>query len=332
VNGASADRLRAALARKLETGQPGWPARAASRAWEAWSERTLARPLLLPATTRVVGVGSAVLGGAGKTPLAVALVRALAALGARPALVGHAYRAHPRAPRVVLPDDRVGEVGDDALSAARLLGADAPVIVGPTRQAALDHAAARGHRVLVVDGLLQTRPRRLDASVLVLDALAPWGSGACPPAGDLRARRDALLRAADLVALVTGPDDPLPTGLPPVVVRVESRLGLHGSCSLDTLRGQRVGLFLAIAHPERVVHALARAGITRSAQRLLADHAVPSPSDLAFAERAEVDVWVTTARCSTKLPRAIAGRPVLALEHRLDVADLAAQVASRALG
>src|SRR6185312_4199002 len=93
------------------------------------------------------------------------------------------------------------DVGDDALACARLLsGTGVEVIVAPRRQEALDLAASRGHRTLVADALLQTAPRRLALGVLVVDALALWGSGACPPAGDLRAPREDLLAAADVIA------------------------------------------------------------------------------------------------------------------------------------
>src|SRR6185503_3810230 len=177
----------------------------------------------LPAGARVIGVGSAVLGGAGKTPLAIALARELAARGERVALVGHAYRAAPRRPRIVAPTDRVAEVGDDALSASRLLaGTGASVIVAPRRQLAVDHAAALGFRALILDGLLQAAPARLTDAILVLDAAAPWGSGACPPAGDLRAPPGALLAAADHVVVITR--DAISPGSPPGALAIPSEI------------------------------------------------------------------------------------------------------------
>ncbi len=39
--------------------------------------------------------------------------------------------------------------------------------------------------------------------------------------------------------------------------------------------------------------------------------------------------WLTTARCATKLPAAIGGKPVLALDHRLDVTELIAELVGR---
>src|SRR5690242_1893590 len=105
-----ADDLRALVGRRLERGVPSPLARAASLAWGAISARAVARPLRLPPGVLVVGVGGAVLGGAGKTPLTIALARALASQ--RPAVIGHAYRARPGQARVVQPTDLVAEVGD----------------------------------------------------------------------------------------------------------------------------------------------------------------------------------------------------------------------------
>ncbi|NUQ77461.1 MAG: tetraacyldisaccharide 4'-kinase, partial [Polyangiaceae bacterium] len=200
-----ADTLRARAGRLLEAGAPPTALlRAAASLWALVAEKNVRRPLQIPKGLRVVGVGSAVLGGAGKTPVAVAIARELARLGEDVALVSHAYRASPRCARRVQIADAPREVGDDALASARLLHPqNVPVIVGPSRHAALDLALALGASVAVVDGLLQASPAPLTDAILVLDALAPWGSEKCPPLGDLRAPKEALLLAADHVAVVT---------------------------------------------------------------------------------------------------------------------------------
>jgi tetraacyldisaccharide 4'-kinase len=324
--------VRARLARRLEKGSSSVPLRAAAALWARFGARGIARPLRFPEGTRVFGIGSAVLGGAGKTPLAVAVARALAGRGDRVALIGHAYRAHPGRARIVDPGDAVALVGDDALAAARLLaGASVPVIVAPDRQRAVDHAAALGFRVLVVDGLLQASPVRLAASILVLDAAAPWGGGACPPAGDLRAPREALLAAADHVVAVGSGNRS--AACPPHAIAIHSRI--EGAIaaggdrwSLAELARRRVGLFVAIARPGRIEAALRAAGIDPRPVIALADHAIPEARDHARAARFEVDAWLTTARCAVKLPAAIGGAPVLVLDHRLDVAPLRARLPS----
>ncbi|HEY8089378.1 MAG TPA: tetraacyldisaccharide 4'-kinase, partial [Polyangiaceae bacterium] len=179
--------MRALLARSLEEGRFRGPAaRAMSVAWERAAANRVVRPILLPERVPVVCVGGATLGGSGKTPLAVACARELSRRGARTVLVGHAYRARPGCARRVCGDEPVGVVGDEAIVAARALEAEGVwVVVAPTRRQALE-LAARHADVVVLDGVLQTTPRRAWLSWLAVDAEHPWGNArSVPPVGDL---------------------------------------------------------------------------------------------------------------------------------------------------
>jgi tetraacyldisaccharide-1-P 4'-kinase len=166
-------------------------------------ERSTFRRLAVPGGVPVVAVGGATFGGSGKTPLAIACAAELARAGARVVLVGHAYRADPQRARFVLPGDALGDVGDEALLAARALEpAGARVVVAPSRQQAIAHAV-RGADVLVLDGVAQLAPSRAALALLALDAVDPWGGRPClPPVGRLRAPRSTLLAACDAVVPV----------------------------------------------------------------------------------------------------------------------------------
>jgi tetraacyldisaccharide 4'-kinase len=302
------------LARRLEEGAWDGPvARALSRAWGAVAGRQLARPLSWPDGVRVIAIGGATLGGSGKTPLAIACARALAERGARVAFVAHGYRARPGGGRVVRGDDDVAEVGDEALVAARALADRVPVVVAASRQDAVDRAC-RHADVLVIDGVLQTTPRRASLALLALDGASPWGAGAVPPSGDLRAPRAALLAACDhAVALQEGP--PAPAGV--LLARVRAR-GAHAAGVLlpwSELAGLRVGLFFALARPVRLLASLARRGVHPVRVAFAPDHG-PVPAELAaiFA-RPGVDLWLATAKCGAHL--GAAGLPHAVLEHQV---------------
>jgi tetraacyldisaccharide 4'-kinase len=321
---------RAVLARALESnGASFLGASILSSAYGVIGRRGVCRPLDVPANVRVIGVGGSTLGGSGKTPIAMAIARTLAERGARVALVGHAYRARPGFARVVTTYDDVHEVGDEALLAARELAhLGVEVIVGRTRQDAVSFASRRAYW-LVLDGMLQSRPHRLTRSVLTLDARAPWGSGRFPPLGDLRAPCDALLVAADLVGLVRDERD---TERIPFeahgkrafeISTYTDRVTDPGGrvIALTEIAATRLGLLVALARPQRIEACLERRGIRPVVTLALADHERPTGFDIdrALSATPPVDAWVTTAKCATKLPRAIRGAPVWALDYRIEL-------------
>jgi tetraacyldisaccharide 4'-kinase len=320
---------RAAIARRLESPlRPPLATRLLASVWSLASVRALARPLELPPGASVIGVGGATLGGSCKTPFSIALAEALAARGIRVALVGHAYRADPRRARVVDPGDRVAEVGDDALFAARRLdAAHIDVVVGPSRQAATTLAARRASW-LIVDGLLQARPVRIARSLLLLDGARPWHDGHCPPAGDYRAPLSALLAAADAAIVVRDELDTQPSGdgaPPDALYRLDRAITPAAEAvPLVDLVGVRTGLVVTVARPHRIVAALERRGIRPVELLAFPDHHRPSPSELDRATAGptrRIDAWLTTGKCATKLPAVLAGAPVLVLDHALRLSD-----------
>ena len=311
------------LARALERGRLRSPAALlAARVWAA--RAAVSRPVALPRGAAVIGVGGATLGGSHKTPVTLALAAALRKRGERVAVVVHGYASRVRGAREADERDAARVIGDDAAWLAReLVPAGVPVFVGD-RNRALALAAARAS-VVVVDGLLQAHPDRLALSLLAVDAAAPWGADACPPAGDLRARREALLDATDAVVAVSPEEPPrfVIPGRPWFAVRTElvASAAMTGEeVELDAVKRIRVGVVLSIARPDRFVRSLAARGIEPSATRLFADHSVPREAHPRCGTPA-VDVWLTTPKCATKLGEHYEGAPVVVVRQRITLPD-----------
>lgn len=273
----------------------------------------LARPLAVEGDAVVVTVGGATIGGSGRTRVALAIARHLEAGGARVALIGHGYRARVRRARAVSATDDLDVVGDEALACARALeGTRAAVFVGPDRGAAARCAVRAGHGVLVIDGPLQTSPRRADLAVLALDARDPWSSGRVLPFGDLRASPDALLAAAD------------------EVVHVDAAPSSAHACAGP------VGLFTALARPSRLREGLARVGVVPAAVVSTLDHGPSARALPALAARvrgAERDhdlaAWLATPKCALHLQRLEPRRPIVVLDETVALpASLGARLAS----
>lgn len=307
--------LRELARERLERGSNSLSARALAKVWESFAE--IARPLAIPSGVQVIGVGGATLGGAGKTPTALAIAREL--VETRPvAVVASSYRSRVTHARRVAKDDPPELVGDEAAYLARSLDpSGVPVFVGASRDETLV-LASRHSDFVIVDGLLQARPERLRLSLLVLDAGAPFGSGRCPPAGDLRAKLPEIVAATDAVVLIG--DGELAVDRP--VLRAKSRivglLGPDGDLPLATLAGARVGVALAIARPERVLERLALLGVQPEEVVLCADHShFDAPRLQRILVERRLDAWLVSGKCGVKL--AGRGVPHWVLDHRIQL-------------
>ena len=230
----------------------------------------------------VVVIGNLTAGGAGKTPLAIWLMQALAARGLAPALVSRGYGgAEPAVPHRVSLDDPPELAGDEPLLVARSTGL--PVWVCRDRLAAARAAVAAGADLVVADDGLQHYRLQRDFEIVVVDAARGFGNGRLLPAGPLR-ESPARLREADWV--VCNGDGPCcPDGALGMQLEGREAVRLDGSerRALAEFRPGPVHAVAGIGHPERFFRFLEAQGL-EVRRHPLPDHgAVPgqllAPSD-----------------------------------------------------
>ena len=151
----------------------------------------------------VVVVGNLYVGGTGKTPLAIELVRGLQRRGWRPGVVSRGYGGTARSARLVDAEATATEVGDEPLLIA--LATQVPVAVGSDRVAAV-RELLRAHSdcdVIVADDGLQHLRLARDAEIALVDERG-LGNGWLLPAGPLREPASRLDRV-DAVVLRGAP-------------------------------------------------------------------------------------------------------------------------------
>ena len=225
-------------------------------------------------------MGNLAVGGAGKTPVALAIAERLLEAGRRPAVLSRGYGATRGDDRVVADGERVlldaAAGGDEPVLLARRLPG-LRVLCGPDRARLAARAVALGADVLLLDDGFQHRRLARDLDVVVVDASNPWGNGHCLPFGPNREPRSALRRAglvwlthadraspdalAALRALALGA-----TGRAPVESRHAPRDLADGllarSFPLAGLAGRRVGLLTGVARPGSVRRTVESLGAT----------------------------------------------------------------------
>jgi len=230
----------------------------------------LARPGVAPGVP-VLCIGNLTVGGAGKTPTALAAARILATAGERPAFLSRGYGGRLAGPVQVDPRRHsANDVGDEPLLLARA----APTIVARDRVAGAQAAIAAGGTVIVMDDGFQNPSLCKDAALLVIDGRRGVGNGSVIPAGPLRAPLAPQLARADAI-LVIGE----PSGATAVLAaaRRRSMRIFQGRLTPDpaavaALRGRKVLAFAGIADPDKFFATLAVAGIEAPIRRAFPDH------------------------------------------------------------
>ncbi len=140
----------------------------------------------------VIVVGNINVGGAGKTPLVIALGHLLEQHGIHYAVISKGYGGRFRKPTVVKADDDARLVGDEPLLIK--LKCDCPVVVAKSRVEAANLVAEAFPDVQVIlcdDGLQHYQLRR-DVELCVINHQVGLGNGWLLPAGGLRETKKRL--------------------------------------------------------------------------------------------------------------------------------------------
>jgi tetraacyldisaccharide 4'-kinase len=252
----------------------------------------------------VICIGNPTLGGAGKTPTALAVAHMLKAAGERPVFLSRGYGGRQRGPLLVAPDrDRAADVGDEPLLLARV----APTVVAQDRVEGAKAAHAAGASVIVMDDGFQNPSLAKDFSVLVIDGRRGLGNSRVFPAGPLRAPLDAQLARADAVVVVGAVGEVAAVARAAVEARkvplFQARLEPDRD-AIAALAGRRVLAFAGIGNPEKVFATLREAGVAVAATRSFADHhryTQADARDLCRQADAEGLTLVTTEKDTARL-------------------------------
>lgn len=236
----------------------------------------------------VIIVGNITVGGTGKTPLTLYLVRLLQGEGFRPAVVSRGYGGKADYPLRVTSATRPEASGDEPLLICRETGV--PVVVDPNRPQAVDYLLAHNLcDIIISDDGLQHYALGRDLELVVVDGKRLFGNGMQLPAGPLREPLSRL-RQADAV-IVNGSAqemDSLKGVIPDPVPRFRFSLASAalmpvGAASLQSPPEPpaTVHAVAGIGNPERFFTTLENSGL-RVIRHPFPDHHHFVRSDLVF--------------------------------------------------
>ena len=260
--------------------------------------RRAAKPWRAPVP--VVCVGNLVAGGAGKTPVAIAIANRLTARGRRPHLLSRGHGGRERGPLQVEPGRHDAlAVGDEPL----LLAAAAPTWIARDRAAGARAAVESGAGAIVLDDGFQNPSVAKDLSFLVIDGGYGFGNGRLIPAGPLREPVAEGLARADAVVLLgedrVGISAELPAATPVLSAALKPDEGAA------VLRYRPVVAFAGIGRPEKFFATLDSLSCELLGRHSFADHHRYHDHEiLVLADKATKlgALLVTTAKDHARLP------------------------------
>ena len=248
----------------------------------------------------VICVGNATLGGTGKTPVAIYILKSLRRLGVNAHGLTRGYRGQLKGPVPVNPRHTAAEVGDEPLLLARA----APVWVAEARDEGAAAAVSEGADAIVMDDGHQNPTLAKTLSLLVVDAEVGFGNGCVVPAGPLREPLEDALARTDAVILMK----------PDPRYRIDEELAeqLEGQTVIAAyLRARsappdgKLFAFAGIGRPNKFFDHLRRMGADVVDERPFADHHAYSDAEVEelFLLASEYDAaLITTEKDHVRLP------------------------------
>jgi tetraacyldisaccharide 4'-kinase len=250
------------------------------------------------AAVPVICVGNLVAGGAGKTPVALALASLFA--DREIAFLTRGYGGSEAGPlRVEAYRHKASEVGDEALLLARA----APTWVARDRVAGAQAASESGAKIIIMDDGFQNPSLIKDFSLIVADGVTGFGNGRLVPAGPLREPVAAGFARADALVIVGEDKTAIAANLHPDFPVLAARL----TPTQDALfvAGKRVVAIAGIGRPAKFFATLQEMGCTLAAHHAFADHhpyTIPEIMQICVEAAALDATVVTTEKDWVRLP------------------------------
>lgn len=233
----------------------------------------------LPVPTVVVGNLTA--GGAGKTPLTIALAQSLSAKGWKVGIISRGYGGQNASPRSVDMDSDPAQTGDEPILLRRAAGV--PVFVCRDRFAA-GTALLEQHpdvNLILCDDGLQHYPLARDLELCVIDGARGLGNRLLLPSGPLR---EPVYRLDRVDAIVMNGKGRAPEHAHIFQMQLQAgefyRLDEpEQHCLASDLHGPKITALCGIGNPQRFFATLRQLGLEFTEQAM-PDHHVFSAADL----------------------------------------------------
>ena len=267
---------------------------------------------------KVISVGNIIMGGAGKTPHTIEIVKEYINRGEKVVILSLGYKGKLGYETNVISDGvNVFHKPPLAADEPYMMALECPkaaVITGKNRALSLEYAKGNfGSTVAVLDDGFQYKGLKKNADILLLDYKRPISTGFPFPFGYLREMPSAIGRA-DIIVFTRAYSDKIPERVKKYIndkpvffsQTVTDKIVINGKAlQVADFKGVCAAAFSAVASNKSFYRSLEKNGINIINFKGFADHGVPSERALeSFVDKAKkqgAQIFLTTQKDYVKL-------------------------------
>ncbi len=248
----------------------------------------------------VICIGNIVVGGAGKTPVALKLGAMLKQKGYNPHFVSKGYGGIENNNTLVKNWHSPQSVGDESL----LLSEIAPTWIGKDRNKSFKLAKNYGADCIIMDDGFQNPTLQKDFSIIVINGEQGFGNKRVIPSGPLRESISRGISRANLIIIIGEIDKDVKKKIPNILPVIHGNFKISKKNKI--YKNQKVTAFAGIAYPEKFYNSLNEQGAILEKKISYPDHHIFDENDmLNLAETANLtkSILVTTKKDFVRIPK-----------------------------
>ncbi len=248
----------------------------------------------------IICIGNIVVGGAGKTPVALKIGKMLLKAGYSPHFVSKGYAGIEKNNTQVHPWHSPQSVGDESI----LLSEIAPTWIGTNRNKSFVLAKEKGADCIIMDDGFQNPTIKKDFSVIVISGEQEFGNKRVMPSGPLRESINRGLSRTNLIIVIGELSTELKSKIPSHIPVINASFEIYKENKI--FKGKKITAFAGIAYPEKFFNSLRSQGAKIMKEMIYPDHHIFDENDLLYlAEIANKtnSILVSTKKDFVRIPK-----------------------------
>ena len=248
----------------------------------------------------IICIGNIVVGGAGKTPVALKIGKILIQAGYNPHFISKGYAGIIKTNTLVESWHSPKSVGDEPL----LLSKIAPTWIGTNRNNSIKLAHNKGGDCIIMDDGFQNPTIYKDYSIIVINSSQEFGNKRVIPSGPLRESIKRGMSRTNLIIVIGETTEELLKVIPEHIPIICANFKINNKNKI--FKGQKITAFAGIAYPEKFFNSLRDQGAKIVKEITYPDHHIFDENDL--LDLAEVanktkSILVSTQKDFVRIPK-----------------------------